>query len=848
VSKEKEKMQAARALIQGQHYDEAREILNTIDHPKAQEWLAKLDEITLASPWAKQSNTGRRIIVSSVTLSIILFVLLGLLFATGVLSTDEDAVSGAPTSAADILSSSSQAPTTSLESTAADQAADTMEISETPEVASPMPTSSQLSGTPMAEPEQSTATIIVNTLDDVPRGCPENCTLRSAIITAQSGDVIGFTDGLTGTISLVQVLTVDKDLTIVGHGPSLLVIDGADQIQLLSIRGVTVEISGLAFQGAGNSAISNMGTLAITNSTFYNNSAESEGGGITNLGNGTLTITNTTFYGNSAESGGGIANTGALTIANSTFYGNSAEFGGGIANTGALTITNSTFYGNFASFSGGGIANTGTLIIANSTLSGNSANRIGGGIDSGETQQQLIILSTLIAGNEAAEGANVSGSVASLGNNLIGDPEGSVGWFSIDLQNSDPMLEPLADNGGQTQTIALREDSLAIGAGYCDGDEANSIPSVTTDQRGAQRKSECDIGAYESGAEAPESDPHPSVVESVSTYNLEEANLIVSTLTGSNSIVLTGGEVLASYILRVENVGSTDAGAFNVTITYPNGDVFDFTVASLAAGQETEIPNVTAIFTTPGTHRLTVFVDSSGNVTESNKNDNLAFLDITVIDQTLTRNPELETEMIMRDLNRIISNTESELNALINSKWMPWQSGEPSPFGCAASTFDNPYTGASAELLAQESDLGNIIQMINGALMTAQESADLYKTHCDANTLNQAVIADGLTLAENALENLQLARSELLALNPFSGCPLNQEVVVFGTGGVGLNLHDEPGGEVSFTASEGDRMMVIDGPIFFDDVEWCQVRSMSQSSNFGWITLEFVLDAAVIDE
>jgi hypothetical protein len=116
----------------------------------------------------------------------------------------------------------------------------------------------------------------------------------------------------------------------------------------------------------------------------------------------------------------------------------------------------------------------------------------------------------------------------------------------------------------------------------------------------------------------------------------QQANLVVSTLTGSNSIVLTGGEVLASYILRVRNAGSTAAGAFNVTITYPNGDVFDFTVASLAAGQETEIPNVTATFSTPGTYRLTVFVDSSGNITESNKNDNLAFLDITVLEPTPT--------------------------------------------------------------------------------------------------------------------------------------------------------------------------------------------------------------------
>ena len=80
------------------------------------------------------------------------------------------------------------------------------------------------------------------------------------------------------------------------------------------------------------------------------------------------------------------------------------------------------------------------------------------------------------------------------------------------------------------------------------------------------------------------------------------------------------------------------------------------------------------------------------------------------------------------------------------------------------------------------------------------------------------------------------------------GCLLNQEVIVFGTGGVGLNLRDEPGGEVAFIAREGDRMLVIDGPVFFDDVQWCQVRSTSQSSSFGWASLEFLLAADVVDE
>lgn len=115
-----------------------------------------------------------------------------------------------------------------------------------------------------------------------------------------------------------------------------------------------------------------------------------------------------------------------------------------------------------------------------------------------------------------------------------------------------------------------------------------------------------------------------------------EANLTVSTLAGSQSIVLTGGEVAASYILRVKNIGNSDAGAFNVTITYPDGEFFDYTVDALAAGEEVDIPNISASYSAVGTYRLSVLVDSSGNITESDKNDNTAFLDINVVEPTPT--------------------------------------------------------------------------------------------------------------------------------------------------------------------------------------------------------------------
>jgi hypothetical protein len=62
-----------------------------------------------------------------------------------------------------------------------------------------------------------------------------------------------------------------------------------------------------------------------------------------------------------------------------------------------------------------------------------------------------------------------------------------------DLPNVDPLLGPLEDNGGPTDTHSLLAGSPAISAG--------NLPSCTAvDQRGATRGSDgaCDIGAYES--------------------------------------------------------------------------------------------------------------------------------------------------------------------------------------------------------------------------------------------------------------------------------------------------------------------------------------------------------------
>jgi predicted outer membrane repeat protein len=300
--------------------------------------------------------------------------------------------------------------------------------------------------------------------------------LRTTISLASPGDTIVFASGVTG-ITLSSPLDIEKDLDIEGPGPESLTISGNKDV-------------GVFIVGATNDAT----VATIAGLTIADGSAL-DGGGINN--GATLTVTNTTFSGNSATYfGGGIYNGGTLTVTNSTFSGNSAPdlAGGGIENEGMLTVTNSTFSGNSAP-EGGGIDNEPgtTATVTNSTFSGNSATYFGGGVYS--LLGALTLANTIIAGNSAPQGPDVAGHVTSSGYNLIGNSSDAEGFVATDLLGVNPLLGPLQNNGGPTETMALLPGSPAIDAGF-----AALVPSgINTDQRGAPRGvyGGVDIGAFE---------------------------------------------------------------------------------------------------------------------------------------------------------------------------------------------------------------------------------------------------------------------------------------------------------------------------------------------------------------
>lgn len=379
--------------------------------------------------------------------------------------------------------------------------------------------------------------IVTSSLDNSSGG-----TLREAIAAAAPGETISFDAGLTDqTISLSQgQLVIDKDLTISGPGASHLTISGGLSSRVIyvgapggtpavTISGLTIS-NGIAQPGEYGGGILNQGNLTLTNVAVSNNTSYdggsgmqnegflsidgctfsnnyqtavrgSTGGAIRNVSASDVTIARSIFSGNSAYSAGAIYNVytaGSVRVSESTFVGNTAAYIGGAVYVegGVTTIENSTFSGNSVTGTvglgfGGALydTNNATVNVAFCTFAGNSAIYTGGIYSSGSP---VNVKNSLFSGNS---GGDLSGWITGFGVNLTTDNTGIPGFTQASA--SSLKLQPLADNGGPTPTIALGVGSAAVNAAP-DGSDLNGAP-VTIDQRGQTRPmaGKADVGAYE---------------------------------------------------------------------------------------------------------------------------------------------------------------------------------------------------------------------------------------------------------------------------------------------------------------------------------------------------------------
>jgi hypothetical protein len=257
--------------------------------------------------------------------------------------------------------------------------------------------------------------------------------------------------------------------------------------------------------GAGIMTFGDDGALTLLRSTVSDNLTGE--GGVGGAGSGAGSVGTAGARG---RGGGFYLYRGVHDLRRSTIHGNVAQFGGGmhVAYTTLAALTNCTVSGNRAYEGGGGIDAFGTsaLALTHVTVVENTADLDNDGFGSGggiASDQPVTVTNSIIADNSSkgGNGQDCSGYIASQDYNLLGLSEGYCVWVPQPHDQFgagpalDPLLEPLADNGGGTETHALLPASPAIdqippGANGCGGD-------VTADQRGAVRLPPCDVGAYE---------------------------------------------------------------------------------------------------------------------------------------------------------------------------------------------------------------------------------------------------------------------------------------------------------------------------------------------------------------
>ncbi len=370
--------------------------------------------------------------------------------------------------------------------------------------------------------------IVTKTTDSAGTCTPTDCSLREAILAANANPGVDYVSLPAGTYVLTLAgadedggLTGDLDVTddvhITGPGPELAIVDGNGLDRVFDIHDAAeVLIEGIGITGGriedagggGGGAIRNRGVLDLSLVRVYGNTSEaasghevSAGGGGGVFNSGVIWIMRSTIDGNEAQRGSGIfhtsgspfVNTPEMTMWDSTVEGNHALVGGAVVLYADASILNSTISGNTAgSNSPGLIAASGKMDLRNSTIANNSSPGVEAEALSADADAAVVrVRNSILAA--AADGPCSLGdqpAIQSQGHNIATDGSCSLSGPG-DQPSTDPMLSPLADNGGPTRTHALIWGSPAIDAG-----DNGLCPGL--DQRGVPRTDgACDIGAFE---------------------------------------------------------------------------------------------------------------------------------------------------------------------------------------------------------------------------------------------------------------------------------------------------------------------------------------------------------------
>jgi len=394
----------------------------------------------------------------------------------------------------------------------------------------------------------------------------------------------------TITLTQGEIVIAQDALAIAGPGAAVLTVDAGGASRVFDHQGsgqLSIDALGLAngYSNASGGCVYTAGSLyldEVTLSGCVASGASTYGGGADVVGSAMVVGSRVT--GSTAYCGGGLSVSGDFLLIDSTVAYNRAttaqtayNAGGGIFAAGSsVSITRSTISGNHSDFTAGGLyvghhpsTQQDLFSMVDSTLSGNAIDvSRGQGAFSGA---MIIMASSQVANSTIAFNQHVgNGCGLYFGNSSIGyysnaDLESSIiagnvgttldspacdlsttgifvsltGANNLVQVNSygappppdtiatDPMLLPLADNGGPTWTHALLPGSPAIDIG-------NNLLALDTDQRGTGYPrvygAAADIGAYEmqQGTSVPTLSKHftPAaiMIDSISTVTLTLGN------------------------------------------------------------------------------------------------------------------------------------------------------------------------------------------------------------------------------------------------------------------------------------------------------------------------------------
>lgn len=334
-----------------------------------------------------------------------------------------------------------------------------------------------------------------------------NTTGTQAIVVTRA-DIVEYVNSSDGDITLVDatvteyVVAADGTISITGSTVSGYV-NSADG---------DIDIADSAIQSYVNSS---GGAVSLTDSTVS--------GGEVSTVSGAITLMRAIVIGSDAD---GIVSQGNITLTDSAVM-DSAQFGV-IGGPGSIKLTRSLVSGSRSS---GIFSYEGGIDVWNSTVSGNAR-----GIVAESSLSAMSVYSSTVTlnGDDEGGGGIYTKGIVSLSNSIVAgnfgydcdspvntgnysmDSDGTCGLAGAGNLTTNPLLGPLANNGGPTRTHLPQAGSPAIDAG--------SSSCFDVDQRGFARPIDgngdaiatCDMGAVEVTAVRP---PQPRSAQPVPTMS-----------------------------------------------------------------------------------------------------------------------------------------------------------------------------------------------------------------------------------------------------------------------------------------------------------------------------------------